>query len=149
MTARVAIVLAAIAIPAAAAPASAQAPTVLIGRVSGQVRLKPAGGEYAPLTTSQAVAFGATVDAVRGTVKVAPSATQKALAKGAEFTVTQGDGVTVLRTTSCRGTFTVSTRTGGFTTRTGKLTITARKNAKWEVSRHCHYLRVLRGTVEG
>ena len=122
---------------------------LLIGPVSGDVRLKPPGGAFAPLTTTQTVDYGATVDAVRGTVKVAPSATQKALAKGAVFTVTQGDGVTVLRTTSCRNTFTVSTRTGGFTTRTGKLTITARKNAKWEISHHCHYLRVLRGTVEG
>jgi hypothetical protein len=123
--------------------------SVLIGPVSGEVRLKPPGGAFAPLTTSQTVDFGATVDATHGVAKIAPSATQKALAKGAVFTVTQGDGVTVLRTTSCRRTFTVSTPTGGFTTRTGKLTITARGNAKWEVSRHCHYLRVLRGTVEG
>jgi hypothetical protein len=133
----------------AAALASAQAPTVVIGRVSGQVRLMPPGGAFAPLTTTQAVPYGATVDAVHGTVKVAPRATQKAIAKGAVFMVSQGDGVTVLRTTSCKGTFTVSTRTGGFTTRTGKLTITARGDAKWQVSRRCRYLRVLRGTVEG
>ena len=129
--------------------ASAQAPTVQIAPVSGTPRLMPPGGAFAPLTTSQEVPYGATVDATRGFVKVATSATQKALAKGAVFTVTQGDGVTVLRTTSCRRTFTVSTPTGGFRTRTGKMTITARGNAKWEVSRHCHYLRVLRGTVEG
>ncbi len=122
---------------------------VLIGPVSGDIRIKPPGGAFAPLTTSQTVDYGSTVDAVHGTAKIAPSATQKALAKGAVFTVTQGDGVTVLRTTSCRRTFTVSTPTGGFTTRTGKMTITARGNARWEVSRHCHYLRVLRGTVEG
>jgi hypothetical protein len=122
---------------------------LLIGPVSGAVRLKPPGGVFAPLTATQTVDYGATVDAIHGTVKVAPSATQKALAKGAVFTVTQSDGMTVLKTTSCRRTFTVSTRTGGFITRTGKLTITARGNAKWEVSRHCHYLRVLRGTVEG
>jgi hypothetical protein len=122
---------------------------LLIGPVSGDVRLKPPGGVFAPLTTTQTVDYGATVDAIHGTVKVAPSATQKALAKGAVFTVTQSDGMTVLKTTSCRRTFTVSTRTGGFITRTGKLTITARGNAKWEVSRRCHYLRVLRGTVEG
>ncbi len=122
---------------------------VLIGPVSGDIRIKPPGGAFAPLTTSQTVDYGATVDAVHGTVKIAPSATQKALAKGAVFTVTQSDGMTLLKTTSCRRTFTVSTRTGGFITRTGKLTITARGNAKWEVSRHCHYLRVLRGTVEG
>jgi hypothetical protein len=122
---------------------------VLIGPVSGDIRIKPPGGAFAPLTTSQTVDYGSTVDAVHGTVKVVPSASQKALAKGAAFTVTQGDGVTVLRTTSCRGTFTVSTRTGGFTTVTGKLTITARGNARWQVSRHCRYLRVLRGTVEG
>jgi hypothetical protein len=123
---------------------------LLIAPVSGEVRLKPAGGAFAPLTTTQSVDYGATVDAVHGTVKVAPSATQKALAKGAVFTVTQSDdGMTVLTTTSCRHTFTVSTRTGGFITRTGAMTITARKNAKWEISRHCRYLRVLRGTVEG
>jgi hypothetical protein len=29
------------------------------------------------------------------------------------------------------------------------MTITARKSARWEVSRNCTYLRVLRGTVEG
>jgi hypothetical protein len=132
-----------------AALASAQAPTVLIGRVSGEVRLKPPGGAFAPLTSTQAFPYDATVDAVRGTVQVAPSETQKAIAKGSEFTVTQGDGVTVLRTTSCKGTFTVSTRSGGFTTRTGKLTITAHGDAKWQVSRRCRYLRVLRGTVEG
>ena len=124
------------------------AATLLIAPVSGTSRLMPPGGAFAPLTASQAVPYGATVDAIHGTVKVVPSATQKALAKGAEFTVTQGDGVTVLRTTSCRHTFAVSTRTGGFTTQTGKLTITARGNAKWEISRHCRYLRVLRGTVK-
>jgi hypothetical protein len=123
------------------------AAALLIGPVSGDVRLQPPGGAFAPLTTTQTVDYGATVDAVHGTVKIVPSPTQKALAKGAVFTVTQGDGVTVLRTTSCRNTFTVSTRTGGFTTRTGKMTITATGNAKWQVSRHCHYLRVLRGTV--
>jgi hypothetical protein len=133
----------------AAVLASAQAPTVQIAHVSGQVQLKPPGGAFAPLTASQTVPFGATVDATRGVVKIVPSATQKALAKGATFTVTQGDATTVLRTISCRDTFTVSTPTGGFTTRTGKMTITARTNAKWEVSHHCHYLRVLRGTVEG
>jgi hypothetical protein len=122
---------------------------LLIGPVSGEVRLKPPGGAFAPLTTTQPADYGATVDAVHGTAKIAPSAAQKALAKGGEFTVTQGDGVTVLRTTSCRGTFTVSTRTGGFRTRTGKMTITARGDARWEISRHCHYLRVLRGTVIG
>ncbi len=122
---------------------------LLIAPVSGDVRLKPPGGVFAPLATTQTVDYGATVDAIHGTVKVAPSATQKALAKGAVFTVTQSDGMTLLKTTSCKRTFTVSTRTGGFITRTGKLTITARGNAKWEVSRHCHYLRVLRGTVEG
>jgi hypothetical protein len=121
---------------------------LLIGPVSGEARLKPPGGVFGPLTTTQAADYGATVDATHGTVKVVPSDTQKALAKGAAFTVTQGDGVTVLRTTSCRHTFTVSTRTGGFTTRTGKMTITARGDAKWQVSRHCRYLRVLRGTVE-
>jgi hypothetical protein len=122
---------------------------VLIGPVSGEVRLMPPGGAFAPLTTSQTVDYGATVDAVHGTVKIAPSATQKALAKGAVFTVTQSDGMTLLKTTSCRHTFTVSTRTGGFISRTGKMTITARTSARWEISRHCHYLRVLRGTVEG
>jgi hypothetical protein len=122
---------------------------LLIAPVSGDVRLKPPGGVFAPLTATQNVDYGATVDAIHGTVKVAPSATQKALAKGAVFTVTQSDGMTLLKTTSCKRTFTVSTRTGGFITRTGKLTITARGNAKWEVSRHCRYLRVLRGTVEG
>lgn len=124
--------------------------TVQIAPVSGQPRLKPPGGAFAPLTASQNVDYGATVDATRGTVKIVPSATQKALAKGAVFTVTQSDdGMTVLKTTSCRHTFTVSTRTGGFITRTGALTITARKNARWEISRRCRYLRVLRGTVEG
>jgi hypothetical protein len=122
---------------------------LLIAPVSGEARLKPPGGVFAPLTATQSVDYGATVDAIHGTVKVAPSATQKVLAKGAVFTVTEGDGVTVLRTTSCKRTFTVSTPTGGFTTRTGKMTITAHGNAKWEISRHCHYLRVLRGTVEG
>jgi hypothetical protein len=121
---------------------------LLIAPVSGDVRVKPPGGAFAPLTATQAVDYGATVDAVHGTVKVAPSSTQKALAKGAVFTITQGDGVTVLRTTSCKRTFTVSTRTGGFTTRTGKMTITAHGNAKWEISRNCRYLRVLRGKVE-
>jgi hypothetical protein len=141
MTATVAAALALLASAAQTAP-------VQIGRVSGEVRLKPPGGAFAPLTASQSVGYGATVDAVHGTVKVVPSAAQKALAKGAVFTVTQGDGVTVLRTTSCRHTFTVSTRTGGFTTQTGKLTITAQGDAKWQISRHCHYLRVLRGTVK-
>jgi hypothetical protein len=122
---------------------------LLIGPVSGDVRLKPPGGAFAPLTATQTVDYGATVDAVRGTVKIVPSETQKALAKGAVFTVTQSGGLTVLRTTSCRHTFTVSTHTGGFTTRTGKLTITARGDAKWQISRHCRFLRVLRGTVEG
>jgi hypothetical protein len=122
---------------------------LVIAPVSGEARLMPPGGAFAPLTASQTVDYGATVDAVHGTVKVAPSATQKALAKGAVFTVTESEGMTVLKTTSCRHTFTVSTRTGGFTTRTGKMTITARKNAKWEISRNCRYLRVLRGTVEG
>jgi len=122
---------------------------LLIGPVSGEARLKPPGGAFAPLTTTQAVDYGATVDAVHGTVKVAPSSAQKALAKGAVFTVTQSGDMTVLRTTSCRRTFTVSTRTGGFITRTGKMTITARGDAKWEISKHCRYLRVLRGTVEG
>src|ERR1044071_3608182 len=122
---------------------------LLIGPVSGDVRVKPPGGAFAPLTTTQTVDYGTTVDAIHGTVKIAPSATQKALAKGAVFTVTQADGMTVLKTTSCRRTFTVSTRPGVFTPRRGKLTIPARGNAKWEVSRHCHYLRVLRGTVEG
>jgi hypothetical protein len=62
--------------------------SVSIAPVSGTTRLKPPGGAFAPLTTSQAVDYGATVDAVRGTVKIVPSATQKALAKGAVFTVT-------------------------------------------------------------
>jgi hypothetical protein len=133
----------------AAALVSAQAPTVQIAPVSGTPRLKPPGGAFAPLTSTQAVPYGATVDASHGTVKVATSGEQKALAKGAVFIVTQSDDMTVLRTTSCRRTFTVSTRTGGFITRTGRMTITARGDAKWEISRHCHYLRVLRGTVEG
>jgi hypothetical protein len=123
--------------------------TVQIAPVSGEARLKPSGGAFAPLTSSQTVGYGATVDAVHGTVKIVPGATQKALAKGAVFTVSQSNGMTVLRTTSCRHTFTVSTRTGGFTTRTGKLTITARGDARWQISRHCRYLKVLRGTVEG
>jgi hypothetical protein len=122
---------------------------LLVAPVSGEVRLKPAGGVFAPLTTTQTVDYGATVDAVRGTAKVAPSATQKALAKGAVFTITQSGDLTVLRTTSCRHTFTVSTRTGGFVTRTGRMTITARGDAKWEISRHCRHVRVLRGTVAG
>jgi len=122
---------------------------LLIGPVSGEVRLKPPGGAFAPLTTTQAVDYGATVDAVHGTVKIVPSPTQKALAKGAVFTVTQSGDMTVFKTTSCRHTFTVSTSTGGFITKTGKMTITAHKSARWEVSRNCTYLRVLRGTVEG
>jgi hypothetical protein len=122
---------------------------LLIAPVSGAVRVKPPGGAFAPLTASQTVDYGTTVDAVHGSVKIVPSATQKAIAKGATFTVTQSGGLTLLKTTSCRNTFTVSTRTGGFITRTGKMTITARGDAKWQVSRHCHYLRVLRGTVEG
>ena len=125
------------------------APMVLIAPVAGTPRLKPAGGAFAPLTASQSVDYGATVDAIHGTVKIAPSATQKALAKGAVFTVTQSGDMTVFKTTSCRHTFTVSTSTGGFITKTGKMTITAHKSARWEVSRNCTYLRVLRGTVEG
>jgi hypothetical protein len=125
------------------------AAALLITPVSGTSRLKPPGGVFAPLTSSQSVDYGATVDAVRGTVKVVPGATQKALAKGAVFTVTQSGDMTVLKTASCRHTFTVSTPTGGFITKTGKMTITARKSARWEVSRNCTYLRVLRGTVEG
>jgi len=126
------------------------AAALLIAPVSGTSRIKPPGGAFAPLTATQSADYGTTVDAIHGTVKVAPSAAQKALANGAVFTVTQSDdGLTVLTTTSCRHTFTVSTRTGGFITHTGKMTITAHKNAKWQVSRHCRYLRVLRGTVEG
>ena len=124
------------------------AAALVIAPVSGTSRLMPPGGAFAPLTAAQTVPYGATVDAIHGTVKVAPSSTQKALAKGAVFTVTQGDGVTVLRTTSCRHAFTVSTRTGGFTTTTGKMTISALKSAKWMVSKHCRKLTVLRGTVK-
>ena len=122
---------------------------LLIAPVSGEVRVKPRGGAFAPLTAGQDVDYGTTVDATRGTVKIVPSATQKALAKGAVFTLTQSGDMTVLKTTSCRHTFTVSTRTGGFITRTGKLTITAREDAKWRVSNRCHKLTVLRGTVIG
>jgi hypothetical protein len=122
---------------------------LLIAPIAGDVRVKPPGGVFAPLTATQSVDYGSTIDAAHGTVKVAPSSSQKALAKGAVFTIAQSGDMTVLRTTSCRRTFTVSTRTGGFITRTGKLTITARGDAKWEISKHCRYLRVLRGTVEG
>jgi hypothetical protein len=130
------------------APANNQTPTVTIARVSGKARIKPPGGVFGPLTTPQSVAFGVTVDATKGTVRVS-NATQSATAKGAVFTVTQNNDLTLLKTASCSRPFTVDTRTGGFTTRTGKMQVSARKSAKWRVSNRCRKLTVLRGTVIG